>query len=185
MLVIRTILTFACVLCLLGASAAAESATAAIPDGGELRMTLPDAWRATTEVAGPSVTARIATAEPQQFLVLLTVLPVKPGSAVGTPEGLKALVTQLGNNGLASALQDQLELSELTNPEGPGFYYHLTDRKPESGPADYREAHQGALLLATHIVSFTVLTHPGDDKTVEQAVRLLTSLRIVLPASRT
>lgn len=48
----------------------------------------------------------------------------------------------------------------------------------EKGPGDYREANQGAILLGQYLISATILTHPGDSATVEEAKRLLTTAKI-------
>src|SRR5262249_35104131 len=150
-----------------------------LPTGGSLELALPADWKASNEVAGPAVTVRLTTPASETFVVLLTILPVEPGSPASSPSGVKQVVSELADKALAGATQDHIVLSEIDNPDGIGFSYHVTDRNPERGPRDYREANQGALLIGSTMISFTVLTHTGDQKTVDSAMRLLSTLRIV------
>jgi hypothetical protein len=169
---------FSGALAILAASAAAEQLVTSLPDGSKLELTLPASWQSTHQTAGPSVTVRLSPAASGNFVVLLTVLPVKAGSPASTPEGLRAVITDQGNQALPSALQDHLEIAEIKGPQTIGYLYHMTDRKPEKGPGDYREADQGAILLGQNLITVTILTHPGDLATVDEAKRLLAAARI-------
>jgi hypothetical protein len=91
---------------------------------------------------------------------------------------MRASVLEEGNRSLTTALQDHLELSEVRGEQGVGYLYHLTDRKEEKGPGDYREATQGAMLLGRHLVTITILTHTGDSATIEQARQVVASAKI-------
>jgi hypothetical protein len=169
---------FSGALAILAASATAEQLVTSLPDGSKLELTLPSSWQSTHQTAGPSVTVRLSSAAPGQFVVLLTVLPVEAGSPASTPEGLRAIITDQGNRALPSTLQDHLEIAEIRGPQAIGYLYHMTDRKPEKGPGDYREANQGAILLGQHLITITILTHPGDLETVDEAKRLLETAKI-------
>ncbi len=169
---------FSVALALMAASAAAEPLVTSLPDGGKLELTVPASWQSTHQTVGPSVTVRLSSPTPGKFVVLLTVLPVKAGSPASTLEGLRAVITDQGNQALPSALQDHLEIVEVKGTQTIGYLYHMTDRKPEKGPGDYREADQGAILLGQHLITVTILTHPGDAATVEEAKRLLATAKI-------
>ena len=58
--------------------------------------------------------------------------------------------------------------------------YHLTDVEPEDGPGDYREMTQGALLLAGHLVTVTIL-NTGDQDTLAEAIQIVESTRLPSP----
>jgi hypothetical protein len=163
---------------LLAAPAMAEQLITALPDGSSLEMVLPATWKSTHETVGPSVTVRLSSAAAADFLVLITTLPVKAGSPASTPEGLRASVTELGNRSLSTSLQEHLELTEIKGQQAVGYLFHMTDRNPEKGPGDYREVHQGAILLGQQMITFTILTHPGDSATVDEAKRLLSAAKI-------
>lgn len=165
-------------LALPAAPALAERLVTALPDGGKFELTLPATWQSTHQTAGPSVTVKLSSAAPDKFLVLLTVLPVKAGSPASTPDGLRAALTEQGNRQLPSSLQDRLEITEIKGPQAVGYLYHMTDRNPEKGPGDYREASQGAILFGQHLITVTILTHPGDSATVDEAKRVLAAATI-------
>jgi len=162
----------------LSAIAFAEPLVVPLPDGGKLELAVPGAWKAAHETAGPGVTVKLSPSDKGDFSVLLTVLPVQPGSPASTPEGLREAMVQRGNQQLPSAVQKTLELTEIKGPQAIGYLYHLTDRNPEKGPGDYREANQGALLVAKHMIIVTILTHTGDSETVDKAKEMLKSVKI-------
>jgi len=172
-------------LAILATSAAAEQLVTSLPDGSKLELTLPASWQSTHQTAGPSVTVRLSPAGSGAFVVLLTVLPVKAGAPASTPEGVRAVVAEQGNRALSSALQDHLEITEIKGPQTIGYIFHATDRSPEKGPGDYRESNQGAILVGQHLISVTILTHPGDSTTVDEAKRMLATARIGLAQDAT
>lgn len=124
------------------------------------------------------MTVRLTPASGGDFLMLMTIFPVQPDSPVATPEGLRSAVLEVGEQKLPGAVQDSIELMEVRGNEAVGYLYHLTDRNPEQGPGDYREAHQGLMLLSPYVASVTVLTHSEDLGTVERAFGLLKSLEV-------
>jgi hypothetical protein len=162
----------------LAANAFAEPLVVPLPDGAKLELAVPAAWKATHEAAGPAVTVRLSPSSQGDFVVLLTVMPVQPGSPTSTPEGVREAVTKGGNEQLASALQKTLELTEIKGPQAIGYLYHLTDRNPEKGPGDYREANQGAVLIGQRVIAVTILTHSGDSATVDKVKEMLSSVKI-------
>lgn len=162
----------------LSGSAFAEPLVVPLPDGGKLELAVPGSWKAAHETAGPAVTVNLSPSDKGDFSILLTALPVLPGSPASTPEGLREATIQSGNELLSTALQKSLELTELKGPQAIGYLYHLTDRNPEKGPGDYREVHQGALLIAQRVITFTILTHTGDSETIDKAREMLRSVKI-------
>jgi hypothetical protein len=150
-----------------------------LPDGKQLEMEVPKNWRSASEVQRPAMTVRLSPKVGESFVVLLTWMPVQPGAPASSPEGLRALVMEKGQQDLASAVQEKIEMVELKGEQGVAYLYHVTDRNPEKGPGDYREATQGAMLLGTYLGTVTILTHTGDSETVEQAKKALASARII------
>ena len=149
-----------------------------VPDGPPLSFVQPTAWEIATKDAGPSVTVELSPTSGGDFLMLVTIFPFQPDSPVSRPEGLRAAVLEMGNQKLSGALQDSIELTEVRGGGAVGYLYHLTDRNPEQGPGDYREATQGMMLLKPYVASVTVLTHSGDDSTVERAIEVLKSIKV-------
>jgi hypothetical protein len=162
----------------LSTSAFAGLLVVPLPDGAKLELAVPASWKAAHETAGPAVTVKLSPSDKGDFAVLLTVLQVQPGSPASTPEGVREATIQSGNQQLPTAVQKTLELTEIKGPQAIGYLYHLTDRNPEKGPGDYREANQGALLVGRHVITVTILTHTGDSATVDQAKEMLRSVKI-------
>ena len=158
---------------------AAEPFLVELSDGARLELTLPDHWKAKPEVSGGATTLELTPTDRRDFVVLLTTFVLPPGSPLSTEENFKKTIEQRGNLELAGALQSSLELTEIKGEHSLIYLYHLTDRNPERGPGDYREAHQGGVLLGTHFASVTILTHPGDDAIVNQAIEVLESATIL------
>ncbi len=156
----------------------AEDLVAPLPDGGRLELVLPASWQSTHQTVGPSVTVRLSPKSSGDFLVLITVIPVQPGTPIPTPEGLRAAVLEFGKEKLSTALQDHIELDEIKGSQMVGYLFHLTDRNPEKGPGDYREVNGGTLLIGKHVLAVTILSHSGDEATVDEAKRLLAAARI-------
>jgi hypothetical protein len=155
-----------------------ERYSVTMPDGPPFSFVQPTNWHITTEEAGRSVTVELSPASGGDFLMLVTIFPFEPNSAVSRPDGLRTVVFEAGNQKLAGALQDSIELREVQGSAAITYLYHLTDRNPERGPGDYREATQGMMLFAPYVASVTVLTHSEDDSTVERAIELLKSFKV-------
>ena len=164
---------------LLAAPALAGTVAVPLHGGSALRIELPEGWQESHETAGPLSTLRLTPAGEGDFVVLLTAMPVQPGSVVSTDEGVRAVVTEEGTRWLATAVQERLEVVELRGDHGTAFLYRLTDRNPEKGPGDFREVRQGAMLVGTHLLSVTILTHTGDDAIADQAQRVLLGAEIL------
>lgn len=148
-----------------------------VTDSGALTLIVPAGW--TSEVGRENELAPTIELRPgggRDALLLLTALPPRPG-AVLSPEQVLAQVTALGQVMLATAVQTEVQVVELEGAEATGYFFHLTDREAEAEPGDYREARQGALLVGPLLLSVTVLSHSGDQSSVEEALGVLASAR--------
>src|SRR5262245_12294514 len=140
---------------------------------GVLCLERPATWR--YEVQGPLVGPTIEfgpTSEPD-FSMLITAIPVPKGRIKNKRE-LETMVRNEGKEMLPTSIQEQIDLIPVTGPQQHvGFLYHLTDRKSEVGPGDYREIHRGAVQMSSVLLSVTILTHTGDTQTVDVGLRIL------------
>lgn len=156
--------------------ASLQSATSSLPlaDGGRLVFVHPSSW--TSKVSdtseGPTLKLRPhdGTAD---FRVLITPLPLAKNSKLHDMDELERSVRERGEDMLSTATQKEVTLTRVDGSQARGFFFHLTDRKPEQGPGDYRELNHGALTLGPYLLSVTILTHPGDDATVKDALHML------------
>lgn len=159
---------------------ASQPVTEKLPDFSSLQMTIPDEWKVQHSIVGEALNLRLMPAAKGDFTILMTVLPVIAGSPMSTTADVRRATQDAGKKQLAGALQKELELTEIKTADGVGYLYHLTDRNPEKGPGDYREGNQGMILLGRYLLAVTILTHPGDDAIVAQAIDALKTLRIVI-----
>ena len=165
-------------LALSSAVPATSTVTAEMTVSGEgvISLQRPSTWVAT--VGGPDFgpTLRLRPGTGGGFSVLVTAIPRRSAERTSAAE-LENSVRRQGEPLLATASQSQLEIVRVSGPEARGFLYHLTDRKPESGPDDYREMRQGAVEIGPVLLSVTILTHTGDEESVDQALAMLESAR--------
>lgn len=163
----------------------AESVSMEVPvgSGGRLVFVHPSAWE--TSLSGPRLgpTLEMSPGATGDFSVLVTAIPWRNGRPM-TDEELKERVLRQGTDLLPTALQTELTLVDVGGEQAKGYLYHLTDRNPEQGPGDYRELHQGAVLVGPYLLSVTVLTHPGDSAAIAGALTVLGSATYEAPTGR-
>lgn len=149
-----------------------------VGDRGVLCFRLLPSWIHT--VRGPSLgpTVEFNAARGGDFVVLITAIP-NLNDSFRDEKDLERAVRAEGESMLPTALQDDVELVRVAGPQHVGFLYHLTDRKPESGPGDYRELHRGTVRMSTVILSITILTHTGDAGTLDAAIHLLEAVTLL------
>lgn len=143
-----------------------------------IAMDVPDSWSVEERTTDGTASLRLTPKAGGAFVLMLTVVPLPKDTPVSTPAGLKKVLTERGTSELAGAVQERLELVEVTAKGGVGLLYHLTDRKPEKGPGDYREARQGAFLLESYFAAATLLTHTDDAASVKEGLAAMKTLRI-------
>jgi len=149
-----------------------------LPDSGSLQMSIPEDWKLQQHTDAGALNLRLTPAGKGDFMVLLTVMPLSADSPISSAGDLRKLVEETGKKQLSGALQRELELTEIQISDGSGYFYHITDRNPESGPGDYREGNQGMILTRGRLIAVTIFTHTGDAATVTRAFGALKTLRI-------
>jgi len=158
---------------------ASQPVTERLPDSSSLRMTIPDDWKVQRDLIGDALNLRLAPAGKGDFMILITVLPVNASSPVSSAADVRRATENIGKKQLAGALQKEVVLTEIKTAGGIGYLYHMTDLNPEKGAGDYREGNQGMVLLGTHLMAVTILTHTGDDAIVAQAIDAIKTLQVV------
>lgn len=158
---------------------AEESATTELSVGSAQERIVfqhPATWKA--KVSGPTFgpTLEFSPKGEGDFRVLITAIPRGNGKAMSDQE-LAGLVREHGEKLLPTAVQKELEIRSVKGDEASGYLYHLTDREPETGPGDYREVHQGSVVVGSFLLSVTVLTHTSEPTVVDSAFRALGSAR--------
>ena len=147
--------------------------TVPLENGARIVLVHPSSWSASVD--GPSIgpTATFEGKGKADFQVRITAIPRANGKPSDQGE-LEQMVRAQGEKLLSSAKQTEVTLVRVDGREAKGFLYHFTDRNPEKGPGDYREMNQGGVVLGPYLLSFTALTHSGDQATVTDAIKVLT-----------
>lgn len=143
--------------CVWGGSGWAGELVSPLSNGSQLVFDVPASWKAEHRTVGAARNLEFSPASSGDFLVLLTVLPVEPGSPTSTADGVRGLVEEMAKEARKTALQERIEHYEVRGEQTVGWLFHVTDRNPEKGPGDFREANQGAVLVGQHL-------EPGPDK---------------------
>ena len=164
----------------LPAAALAAPATTRLPLGGQDQLVIshPESWSAQVlQGTGHGSSVVFTPSERGDFRIVLLAMTRVGGQPAGAPE-VEAGVRRTGGEMLPTAVQTELELIPVAGSQANGVLFHLTDRNPEKGAGDYRELHQGALLVGPYFVSVEVLTHTDDADTVREALASLAGLTL-------
>ncbi len=148
-----------------------------------LRFEHPASWK--VEILPPAVSPTLhfsaaGAAGKGDFSVRITAFPPMHGVPESEHE-LSSMVRGEGEKLLPTAVQKELEVVPVKGALAVGLVYHLTDRKPESGPGDYREMRQGAVLAGPIYMTVQILTHSDDQATVDAALKMLAAVQKVTP----
>lgn len=144
-------------------------------DQGTLLFEVPAGWTPEADKEGSSTVSFVSSRD-QEFVVLVSVIAATGGHSIATDE-IRGLAQGMGEAQLATALQTRIELREIKGEQARGFLFHLTDRKPEKGPGDFREVNSGPVIIGPCLASVTILRHSGDEATLEAAVAMIASAR--------
>lgn len=182
----RTVLMFSLVVLLTACATGSDGPARTLPSvgtqstevpvqGGTLILEHPTEWKG--DVSGVAV-ARTLTLQPRTaggFEVLITAFA--GGTQLPDDAALARRVRQQGEDLLPTAIQETVDLIPVKGPDTGGYLYHFTDRKPETGPGDFRELHQGLVVVGPLLLVVTILTHTGDSATVKAAVDSIAGAR--------
>ena len=156
-----------------------EAKEVALPSGWLLAIDPPAGWRVEEQSNSLATTLHLfADPESKHPTLQITAFSLPPSREERPTEELKRVVEQQGRDLLATATQPNIEVKPIPLQRGAAYYYHLTDREPERGPGDFKELHQGFGEISRHAIAFTVLTHPGEAKLVENALDSIASITI-------
>jgi hypothetical protein len=143
--------------------------------GGTLLLDHPKDWK--LAVSGPAIgpTVQLRPGQVGDFAVMITA--VAGPKALPDDVEVARFVRERGERLLPTAIQTKLELQPVKGAEARGYVFHLTEKGREKGPGDFKELHQGMIVVAPLLLNVTVLTHPGDTATVSAALRTIAGAR--------
>src|SRR6266404_3817954 len=137
---------------------------------GYLQLTVPVGWGDKFEPSPPSISFSAGQGEP--FIVSVNpIVPPSTGSPAITREALRQHVERVLAGILPFAAEEKIDVVEIKDAPGRGFYFFATDRAPR--PGEYQFMTQGALQIGTLTLSFIILTNPGQEQIVRDAMAML------------
>lgn len=151
-------------------------------DDKQFVLRAPEAWtlvvdgKGSQETSKTPMTLTFAPPAPARVEMLVTLF----GKAVAK-EKAKAFIDRLGHVQLATAVEKDVEVKELTAPNAWGYWFRLQDkslagREPQEG--EYRFATQGLLVVGESMFNFTMLTDDDDEKTMAPLFTVLQGLAV-------
>ena len=133
---------------------------------GELVLHVPKGWNDEVRQHPGNFPPTIVLSgfEGRAFVAKVTPLWERPDSAAdfGTAQGIHTIVARAAHAAESESVEGKLDIVTVGGGQGPGYYFHATDRAPQ--PGDFKYMAQGAVLVGKLVCTFTILT--DSDKLV-------------------
>ena len=146
-----------------------------VPFNGTLVLRVPTEWNAQARQPRwkrpPTITITPASGEPFRFLVSFRWTMTKTGVLYPMPEEDRALVSQAAARAKGRAIEEELPVVEFKGRSGPGYYFSSTDRI--ATPEEFKLLTEGVVRVNDMLVTFTILTNPGQEDVVKRALEIL------------
>jgi hypothetical protein len=155
-------------------SVLAASSHIALPQGGELWLTIPANWNQKFDSPEKNTLPSVWLTQQQgpTFNILITPLTGTPaGAALADENKLRTIVTSAARDALAKSVEMTIPIHDLTGPDAHGFYYFATDRAPK--PDEWKYLTQGMINIDGAPFAFTILTNEGQESIAKAALELI------------
>jgi hypothetical protein len=166
-------------LAMVGASTAAQEPLLewqeqVIPGVCALRVAVPHGWNASMRntLAG-AVDLRITPESGAPAEVLITGLAAHGSSELKRNGEIKRATKAMGENLLAGSVERRIELERVDGAAGSGFFYSLTDKRPQLPEGQYRYMTQGIMVVGPLRLAVTVLADQPNSAAKTMAIDLL------------
>jgi hypothetical protein len=143
--------------------------TFAIPERGELVLSLPSGWTAEEGESGEAGAPAVRLAGPGgSFKILLTPLWSEDEEPDARADTAQLFADVARRRALAGSVEREIPLEELSGPGVKGFWFAATDRElagREPGPGEWRNVLQGAAAVGRVLLAFALLDNgPGPQR---------------------
>jgi hypothetical protein len=142
-----------------------------------VEIDLPAEWR---DEAAPGRVPSIRFSRPpsREFMVLASfaVPPDQKAAPTGAPDRSQANVRRAADAALGRAVEKSIDVVALQGEAARGYYFKATDREPQKG--GFRNMAQGEVRAANVVVTFTILSNPGQEAEVQRALDMIRGLRV-------
>ena len=164
---------------MLGSTAAAQTPLVewheqVVPGACTLRFAVPGGWevQARSQMHG-AVELNLAPGAGSRAKVLITGTVQKGSSELKGTSDIKRAVRAMGEALLEGSVEKRLELEKLEGRSGAGFFYSLTDKRPELPEGDFRRMTQGIMPVGPLRLAVTVLSDQSGSAAQKVAFDLL------------
>ncbi len=138
------------------AKAAHTTRTVAVPEHGAFEISLPSAWRYSTEPTpeGGGDTLRLEPPSGSRFLLMATPVWVPEGNR-DARNAATWMRVRLHNQ----TVEQDIPIEEFRGSRNTVYWFHATNKYP--GPGEHEAMVQGAAMVGELLVGFTLLHHTG------------------------
>jgi hypothetical protein len=152
---VRSSLVILAVPCL--ASAVDTTRKVAVPEHGAFEISLPSAWRYSTEPTpeGGSDTLRLEPPTGTKFLLRATAVWVPEGNR-DARSAARWMRVRLYNQ----TVEQDIPIEEFKGSRNTVYWFAATNKNPE--PGEHEAMVQGATMVGELLVGFTLLHHAGN-----------------------
>ncbi len=150
-----------------------------VPGRGKLQFLVPEAWfdePRTHPGRLPSVRFfdKLGPQPPFDMSITIAWSTTRPPS-YANPARLRAFVAQSAEDVAPAAIEARLDLHEIPDAGGLGYYFRATILAPP--PGEWPNLTRGAIVIGDLLVAFTILAARPGAPEVERALKMLTSAR--------
>ena len=154
-----------------GAQALVEWQELVIPGVCSLRVAVPQGWTARLErTAAGGAEVRITPESGPRAEVRMESLAPEKALAMKSTGAIKAAVRTMGEGALSAAVGKKLVLERVDGTDGAGFFYSLTDNRPQPEAAGPRYLTQG--IMAVGLLRLAVTVHAEDPGSAARGMAL-------------
>jgi len=151
-------------------------------DQGVLLLRAPADWEDELREAPPShpPTIQFQPSGGKPFRVFVTpIWRSRPEIPLPSRDWLRERVERSAEKLGESALEKRIEVVAFRGRSGPGFYFSATHKAPR--PGELPHLTQGMMQVSELLVTFTILTGPGQKLVVRDALTMLRGASHVPP----
>lgn len=162
-----------------------ERRTYPLRNHGVLKLLVPSSWGGSVSEPPSDVpqTITLSAGASSSFQVLLTPIgPLGANTAVPDAAEMKRVVEKTIERLKPQSVEKEVLAQEITSATVRGYYFSVTDKAPKHG--DFKYLTQGMVQIGALPVTFSVLTHGGSERVLQQALALLKTAEY-LPTSPT
>ncbi len=129
----------------------------AIPGVCVLRLAVPEGWRSESRSQAPgAVEVRLVPAAGPSARVLIVGSAPRGEPLLKRTGDIKKAAREMGEGMLSGAVERSISLERLDGADGSGFFYTLTDARPELPEGEFRVTTQGIMAVGPLRLAVTV-----------------------------